>query len=78
MALDLLSLEDSGGSSQEKIRGRVLTAAVLQSNTSLWKHKVILLSALGLRGPGDEAISAYALTCNVDDGCKRISSTHTQ
>ena len=40
-ALDLLSLEDGGsGDSSDKARERLLAATILDSRTSLWKHKV--------------------------------------
>ena len=37
-ALDLLSL--GGDESSEKVKERLLTATILQSRTSHWKHKV--------------------------------------
>lgn len=40
-ALDLLSLEDGeSGDSSDKARERLLAATILDSRTSLWKHKV--------------------------------------
>ena len=42
MALDLLSLGDGEGAagSADKVKERLLTASILQSKTSLWRHKV--------------------------------------
>ena len=42
VALDLLSLGDSedAAGSPEKAKERLLTASILQSKTSLWRHKV--------------------------------------
>ena len=50
VALDLLSLggggEDAAAESTEKAKERLLTASILQSKTSLWRHKVEDLTAL--------------------------------